>query len=60
MADDVDNDNYQVYKPTNNFPESTKNLNKIRSDYLQRKSGHINNIDFNNAEDKPYPSTSKN
>jgi hypothetical protein len=44
MADDAHDDNYQGYKPTTSFPESTRNLNKIRSDYLERKSGHIGNL----------------
>ena len=33
----MDNNDYledDVYKPATNFPESTKNLTKIRSDYL--------------------------
>lgn len=56
-----DEDRYnEIYKPNTSFTESTKNLTKIRSDYLRRKTNDSGGLDPRFDDNKIYPSTSKN
>lgn len=59
LEDEQDRYN-ELYKPNTSFPESTKNLNKIRSDYLRRKMNESGAIDSRVEENKIYSYTSKN